>query len=77
MCVRRCLDSERYHLLCAVRGDRVVPLTKKSTLERRSFKHAGPFFGTHYRMTFMTLALHLVSLELDLKTLIYRAADHI
>ena len=40
--VKRSSESEHYNLRSAVRGELVVPLARKSTLGRRSFKYSGP-----------------------------------
>ena len=41
MCVIRYFESEHYNLRSAVRGELVVPLARKSTLGRHSFKSSG------------------------------------
>ena len=74
MCVKRSLESEHCNLRSAVRVERVVPLARKSTLGRRSFKYSGPSFWNALPHDIRDYCLTLSQFTSGLKTLWYREA---
>ena len=74
MCVKRSFESERYNLRSAVRGELVVPLARKSTLGRRSFKYSGPSLWNALSHDIRDSSLTFSQFRSGLKTLLYREA---
>ena len=74
MCVKRSFESEHYNLRSAVRGELVVPLVRKSTLRRRSFKYSGPSLWNALPHDIRDSSLTFSQFRSGLKTLLYRAA---
>ena len=72
MCIRRSLDSELYQLRSAVRGELVVPLAKKVSLGRRSFRYAGQLLWNALPQDIRDVSLSLIKLQSKLKTFLYR-----
>ena len=74
MCVQRSFESERYNLRSSVRGELVIPLARKSTLGRRSFKYRGPSLWNALPHDIRDYCLTLSQFTSGLKTLLYREA---
>ena len=77
MCIRRCFDSEHYQLRSVVRGELVVPLAKKVTLGRRSFRYAGPSLWNALPRDIHDVSLSLSQFQSKLKTFLYREVYHL
>ena len=74
MRVKRSFESERYNLRSAVRGEPVVPLARKSTPGRPSFKYNGPSLWNALPHDIRDYCLTLSQFTSGLKTLLYREA---
>ena len=74
MCVKRSFESEHYNLRSAARGELVVPLDRKSTLGRRSFKYSGPSPWNALPHDIRESSLTFSQFRSGLKTLLYREA---
>ena len=74
MCVKRSLKSEHYNLRSAVRGELAVPIARKSTLGRRSFKYSGSSLWNALPHEIRDYCLTLSQFTSGLKTLLYREA---
>ena len=74
MCVKRSVESEHHNLRSAVRGELVVPLARKSTLGRRSFKYSGPWLWNALLHGIRDSSLTFSQFRSWIKTLLYREA---
>ena len=75
MWVKRSFESEHYNLRSAVRGELVVPLARKSTLDHRSFKYSGPSLNWNaLPHDIRDSSLTFSQFRSGLKTLLYREA---
>ena len=74
VCMKHSLQSEHYNLRSAVRGELVLPLARKSTLGRRSFKYSGPSLWNALPHDIRDPCLTFSQFRIGLKTLLYREA---
>ena len=72
--MKRSFESEHYNLRSVVCGELVVPLARKSTLGRRSFKYSGPSLWNALPHDSQDPCLTFSKLRSGLKTLLYREA---
>ena len=72
MCTRLSFDSEHYQLRSAVHGELVVPLAKKVTLGRHSYRYASPSLWNVLAQDIRDASFSLSQFQSKLKTFLYR-----